>query len=113
MQTAASSYTGYRDDYLTCALDRHESDQPELNEKYYLAAYPDCYFLVRNNLFDNARDAQRVCLYQGNVVNQYRFGDDNPHDLWLSNELRYGRKLDTLYRDMEEKAEELIKRKRF
>ena len=63
--------------------------------------HPDCFFVVRNNLWNTNYDEQRVCLYR-------KIGEILPYQsiegtTLISNELRNGRKLNTLYRDMLDK----------
>lgn len=80
-----------------------------LDHKYHLQAYPDCYFIVRHDQYTKDPECERVCLYRENVVNTYLRGDDKPFTNLLSNELRAGRSIETLYRDMEDKAAEMTR----
>ena len=77
-----------------------------LGHKYYLERYPDFFFIVRKDQYCDEKDCERVCLYRDNVVNVYLHDDGKPFTRWLINELRNGRKIKTIYRDMEDKAAE-------
>ena len=78
-----------------------------LDHKYYIEKYPEYYFIVRKDKHCKDPDCERICLYQEGVVNEYLKGDAQPFTLWISNELRCGRRIETIYRDMQAKADEL------
>lgn len=80
-----------------------------LDHMYHLQAYPDFYFIVRHDQYTKEPEAERVCLYREGVVNTYLRPDDKPFTNLLSNELRGGRKIETIYKDMEEKAGEMTR----
>jgi hypothetical protein len=76
-----------------------------LNHKYRIKGYPDYYFIVRKDAHTDLERCERVCLYRMGVIDEYRRGDQVPFDLWVSNELRYRRSLESLQADMRDKAE--------
>ena len=78
-----------------------------LNHRYYLERYPRYYFVVRKDVGCNEVENERVCLYQEGVVCRHLAGDEKPFTMWVSNERREGRKLVTVYRDMEEKVKDM------
>lgn len=80
-----------------------------LNHEYYLQAYPDFYFIVRSDLHSKDEELERVCLYRKGVVNEHLRGDAKPFTNWISNELRDGRKIEDINRDMEAKAAEITR----
>src|ERR1035437_4236161 len=70
------------------------------NHKYYLTAYPDYYFIVRKDKYCNDAECERVCLYRGGVVNEYLQPSKEPFTMWITNDLRCGRRIEIIYRDM-------------
>ena len=83
----------------------------ELDRQYPVDGHPDFYFVVRSDKFDRSEALERVCLYERDVVNFYRNGHDAPADLWHTNELLGGRKLEKLHEHMREKVESMVGRR--
>lgn len=82
-----------------------------LGRKYYLQGLPGFYFIVREDKWSEDPNKERVCLYFEGAVNEYLRGNNEPFDLWLTNEFRGNRSMQTLQYDMTEKAEQFkIKR---
>lgn len=95
-----------RGDNLTGALSTRDAvPDIRLNHKYPIKGHRDYYFIVRKDMHTDLDSCERVCLYLQGVVDEYLRGDQVPFDLWISNELRYRRSLESLQADMREKAE--------
>lgn len=75
-----------------------------LDHEYSLDEFPDYYFVIRKNKYCNDPEDERVNLYRKGVVNEHLRGDLKPFTSWISNELRNGRSIETIYCDMREKA---------
>lgn len=99
-------------DNLTGMKDRVFAPVCLLDHRYYLERYPTYYFIVRNDLYCKDADCERVCLYREGEINVHLTGNEDPFTAWISNDLRFGRRIEVLYRDMEEKAGELERRKK-
>lgn len=92
------------DDQLTCAPNIH---------KHYLEGCPGFYFIVRKDLYCGDPQCERVCLYREGMMNEHLKGNKDSFDLWISNELRNNRKLDTIHFDMHQKIVTLIIQRKF
>jgi hypothetical protein len=75
-----------------------------LDHKYFLDDYPEYYFVVTKGQYSNDPDDERVKLYKKGEVNEYLRGNSKPFTLWISNELRVGRGIKSLYAAMKEKV---------
>ena len=77
-----------------------------LDHEYRFEQYPGYYFIVRKDIACNDVECERVCLYKDGVVNKYLA--NKPFTLWISNDLRNSRRIERIYRDMEEKIKDHI-----
>lgn len=105
MDTTGTYLSNMYSDNFTGGLNGHEDTYIKLDHAYTIPLFPSYYFIIRSDLYSDAIEDQRVCLYQIGVVNFLLFGDNTPHDFLISNEPRSNRKLPTVVRDITVKVE--------
>lgn len=107
-QPELSTYTAKNE---VTEIDRYRVFDPVclLDHEYRFEHYPGYYFIVRKDIACNDVECERVCLYKEGVVNKYLVLD-RPFTLWISNELRNNRRIERIYRDVEEKIKQHLLR---